>query len=159
MKEINTWGTSSGFAKFGFILLLSLTSGCTAAQHIENTIPEPKLYQTWQLKPGDEIAGTKVIGGLGDISIALNDHSVYAPSDGNAYIDKRGCVYFSGADTPAYLFRLCGLEAPKLGAMKAGEVIASGKMLQFATLLKQADDTWALVEPDKSLLQRTLKPR
>ncbi len=100
-----------------------------------------------------------MIGGLGDISIALEGQSVYAASDGNAYIDQRGCVYFAGADTPAYLFRLCGLEAPKLGALKAGDAIATGKILQFATLLKQSDDSWALVEPDKSLLQRTLNPR
>lgn len=134
-------------------------SGCSATKPAENTIPEPKLYQSWQLKPGDDIAGAKVIGGLGDISIALNGKSVYAPFDGNTYIDKRGCVYFSGADTPAYLFRLCGLEKPKLGALSEGDKIAAGQMLQFATLLKQSNNTWALVEPDKSLLQRTLKPR
>lgn len=159
MRVINTWAISSGFAKVGFILLLSLLSSCTATPRSENTIPEPRLYQSWQLKPGDEIAGAKVVGGLGDISIALNGQSVRAPSDGNAYIDSRGCLYFAGADTPAYLIRLCGLEAPKLGALKAGDTIASGKMLEFATLLKQSDGTWALVEPDKSLLQRTLQPR
>ncbi|MBW4525698.1 MAG: hypothetical protein KME18_10945 [Phormidium tanganyikae FI6-MK23] len=159
MKGINIWDISSGFAKVGFVLLFSLLSSCAASPHTGNTIPEPKLYQSWQLKPGDKIAGAKVIGGLGDISIALEGQSVHAPSDGNAYIDHRGCVYFAGADTPAYLFRLCGLEAPKLGALKAGDAIATGKILQFATLLKQSDDSWALVEPDKSLLQRTLNPR
>ncbi len=159
MKAINTWGTSSGFAKVGFILLFSLTSSCTAAHHTENIISAPRLYQSWQLKPGDEIEGSKVIGGLGDISIALDGKSVYAPSDGSTYIDEKGCVYFAGSDTPAYLFRLCGLENPKLGKLEAGDAIATGKLLQFATLLKQSDDSWALVEPDKSLLQRTLKPR
>lgn len=159
MRVINTWDTSSGFAKIGFILWLGLVSGCTAPQQSESTIPEPKLYQSWQLKPGDEISGSTVTGGLGDISIALKGKSVYAPSAGDAYQDKRGCIYFAGADTPAYLFRLCGLNAPKLGALKAGDAIATGEMLQFATLLKQSDDTWALVEPDKSLLQRMLQPR
>lgn len=159
MKVINIWGTSSGFAKVGFILLLSFVSGCTLSQHSDSTIPEPKLYQSWQLKPGDQIAGATVTGGLGDISIALKGKSVYAPSEGDAYVDKRGCVYFAGADTPAYLFRLCGLNSPKLGALKAGDAIATGEILQFATLLKQSDGTWALVEPDKSLLQRTLQPR
>ncbi|MBD1843800.1 hypothetical protein H6F89_10380 [Cyanobacteria bacterium FACHB-63] len=156
MKGINIWGISSGFVKAGLMLLLS---SCSASPHSQNLISEPKLYQSWQLKPGDEIAGAKVTGGLGDISIALNGQSVYAPSDGAAYIDKRGCVYFAGADTPAYLFRLCGLDRPKLGTLKAGDAIATGAILQFATLLKQADESWALVEPDKSLLQRTLKPR
>lgn len=164
MRVINTWDTSSGFAnrKFiqaGLILSLGLASSCTAAPQVDNTIPEPKLYQSWQLKLGDEIAGSTVTGGLGDISIALNGKSVYAPSAGAAYIDKRGCVYFAGTDTPAYLFRLCGLNAPKLGTLKAGDAIAVGETLQFATLLKQADGSWALVEPDKSLLQRTLQPR
>lgn len=159
MKGINTWDISSGFVKVGFVFFFSLLSSCAASSPTENTIPEPKLYQSWQLKPGDSIAGAKVIGGLGDISIALDGQSVYAPSDGDAYIDQRGCVYFAGSDTPAYLFRLCGLEAPKLGALKAGDAIATGKILQFATLLKQSDESWALVEPDKSLLQRTLKPR
>lgn len=157
MKAINTRGIASGFAKFGFILLL--LPGCSPSQSTENILPEPKLYQEWQLKPGDDIAGAKVVGGLGDISIELNGRSVYAPSDGNAYLDKRGCVYFSGASTPGYLFRLCGLEKPKLGTLSEGDKIATGQMLQFATLLKQADNSWALVEPDKSLLQRTLNPR
>lgn len=157
MKEINTWGIGSGFAKAGLILLLM--SSCSTSPQGQKVIPEPKLYQSWQLKPGDDIAGVKVIGGLGDISIALNGQSVYAPSDGDAYIDKRGCVYFAGADTPAYLFRLCGLERPRLGTLRAGEAIATGNIVQFATLLKQPDESWALVEPDKSLLQRTLKSR
>ncbi|BAU15238.1 hypothetical protein LEP3755_57950 [Leptolyngbya sp. NIES-3755] len=122
-------------------------------------MPEPKLYQEWQLKPGDDIAGSRVVGGLGDISIDLNGKAVYAPSDGTAYADKRGCVYFSGAETPGYLFRLCGLEKPKLGALNEGDKIATGRLLQFATLLQQSDHSWALVEPDKSLLQRTLTPR
>ncbi|BAY56172.1 MULTISPECIES: hypothetical protein [Leptolyngbya] len=160
MKVINIWGISSGFVKLGTIfLLLLLISGCTSSQQPNHSISEPKLYQSWQLKLGDQIAGSTVIGGLGDISIALNGKSVYAPSTGNVYLGQRGCVYFAGTDTPAYLFRLCGLKSPKLGALKAGDAIATGDILQFATLLKQSDGTWALVEPDKSLLERTLKPR
>jgi hypothetical protein len=159
MRAINTWDISSGFAKVGFFFLLSLGAGCQSQPQASTTIQEPKLYQSWQLKQGDQIEGTTVIGGLGDISIALNGKSVHAPSSGNAYADKRGCVYFAGADTPAYLFRLCGLKSPKLGALKAGEAIGSGETLQFAALLKQSNDTWALVEPDKSLLQRTLQAR
>ncbi|MCU0548646.1 MAG: hypothetical protein MUC48_04790 [Leptolyngbya sp. Prado105] len=159
MKATNTWGISFGFAKVGFLVLLSFVSSCTSLEQSDNTIDEPKLYQTWQLKLGDKIADSTVIGGLGDISIALNGKSVYAPSVGKTYTDKKGCVYFAGADTPAYLFRLCGLKSPKLGALKAGDQIASGEILQFATLLKQSDGSWALVEPDKSLLQRTLQPR
>lgn len=159
MRVINTWDTGSGFARGGCLLLLGLVTSCTAVPQSENMIPEPKLYQRWQLKPGDQIAGSMVTGGLGDIAIALNGKSVYAPSAGNAYRDQRGCVYFAGIDTPAYLFRLCGLTVRKLGTLKAGDPIATGETLQFATLLKQSDGSWALVEPDKSLLQRTLQPR
>ncbi|WP_199245288.1 hypothetical protein [[Phormidium] sp. ETS-05] len=47
--------------------------------------PEPprtlQIQQTWELKPGDELAGHRIIGGLGDISIALSgDKTLYAPS-------------------------------------------------------------------------------
>lgn len=117
------------------------------------------LYQKWELQPGEKIEGYTVVGGLGDISIDLNGNSVYAPTEGDAYIDKRGCIYFANADTPAYLFRFCGLQSPSLGHVQAGQALGRAEMLQFATLLRQANGKWALVEPDKNLLERTLKPR
>ena len=146
-------------AKAAVILLsMAVLSSCAAVSS-EPTIQELPLYQNWELQPGSEIGGYKVTGGLGDISIALNGESVYAPSTGDAYLDKRGCVYFAGADTPAYLFRFCGLKSPKLGQLQAGQAIAKADTLQFAALLKQSNGKWALVEPDKNLLERTLKPR
>jgi hypothetical protein len=58
---------------------------------------------------------------------------------------------------PAYLFRLCGLNKPHLGAVSQGDVIGSGKLLLFAALRKQPNGTWAIVEPAKGILERTLK--
>jgi hypothetical protein len=137
---------------------LALLSGCTALAPPKPTIPDLPLYQKWK-QPGDEIGNYKIAGGLGDISIALNGSSIYAPTEGDTYIDKRGCVYFASADTPAYLFRLCGLQSPHLGHVQAGQSLGRADTLQFATLLKQPDGKWALVEPDKSLLEQMLKPR
>lgn len=140
------------------VLALAILSGCTSSP-TQSTIPDLPLYQNWELQPGSQVAGYTVTGGLGDISIALNGNSVYAPSEGDAYLDKRGCVYFAGADTPAYLFRFCGLKSPNLGHLQAGQAIGRADILEFAALLKQSDGKWALVEPDKNLLERTLKQR
>jgi len=147
-------GISSGFASAGLILLL--ISGCQS-QTSEPTLIDIQLFQKWELQPGDTIAGYKVMGGLGDISIALKGSSAYAPFDGEAQIDQRGCVFFSTAEIPAYKFRLCGLNSPRLGTLRQGDAIGSGDTLQFAALRKQPDGKWAIVEPAKSILERTLK--
>ena len=122
--------------------------------------PEPplniKLFQAWELQPGDSVKGYAVLGGLGDISIALNGNSVYAPFAGTARPDPRGCLLFSSPDVPAYLFRLCGLNNPRYGALEQGNPIGSATNLQFAALRKQSDGTWAIVEPSKQILERTL---
>lgn len=137
----------------GFLVLLLLSS-CAAPD------PTPpvsiRLYQNWQLQPGDMVAGFSVLGGLGDISIALNNRFVYAPFDGRTQRDERGCVFFSSPDVPAYLFRLCGLSNPRLGELHRGEAIGNGMTLQFGTLRKQPNGTWALVEPSNQILERTL---
>lgn len=117
---------------------------------------EVRLYQKWELQPGDEIAGRAVLGGLGDIVIDLEGNTVYAPFTGRTQLDTRHCVIFSSPDVPAYLFRLCGLSQPHLGELKQGEAIGSGKFLYFAALRKQPNGTWAVVEPAKAILERTL---
>jgi hypothetical protein len=135
-----------------------LLAGCGATPD-----PEPpmnlRLYQTWQLQPGDKIGGYSVLGGLGDISIALDNHDVYAPFTGQTQRDTRNCVIFSSPDVPAYLFRLCGLSDPRFGKVNQGDRLGSGQSLQFATLRKQANGTWAIVEPSKQILERTLSKR
>lgn len=147
------------FVNVGLILLsatLIVLAGCTSQNSKEAPI-DVRLYQKWELQPGDTIAGYTVTGGLGDISIHLANNRVYAPFDGKAQIDKRGCAIFSTPDIPAYLFRLCGLDSPKLGLLRQGDLIGSGDTLQFAALRKQPDGTWAVVEPAKNILERMLK--
>jgi len=135
-------------------LVALLMGGCTSVAKTEATL-DLQLLQRWELQPGDTLSGYSVLGGLGDISIALNGQAVYAPFDGKTQWDTRQCIIFSTPDVPAYLFRLCGLKEPKLGAIAQGEPIGTAAILQFATLRKQADK-WAMVEPSKTILQRTL---
>jgi hypothetical protein len=117
-----------------------------------------RLYQQWELQPGDTIGGRQVLGGLGDISIDLNGGNAYAPFAGTTQLDQRRCVLFSSPQVPAYLLRLCGLPNPNLGELHQGDIIGSGDALEFATLRKQANGTWAIVEPAKSLLEKVLNP-
>jgi hypothetical protein len=146
------WRRLAGVSSWVLILLLS---ACR--------VPPPpakplalKLHQTWELQPGDQLHGYAVLGGLGDISIALRGQSVYAPFDGKTEQDTRQCLVFSSPEVPAYLFRLCGVQGQKLGAIARGESMGTADILQFAALRKQPNNTWAMVEPSKSILERTL---
>lgn len=143
-----------GGAIAGIISLVPL--GCARAPS-NDPAPDIKLYQTWELQPGDTLGDRRVLGGLGDISISLDGNSVYAPFDGRTQIDQHRCLIFSSPDVPAYLFRLCGLNAMHSGTVNQGDAIGSGNLLQFAALRKQPNGTWAIVEPAKAILERTLK--
>jgi hypothetical protein len=140
------------------VVVLLTTLGCTPEPAAEPPI-DVKLYQTWELQPGDAVAGYSVTGGLGDISIALQGDTVYAPYDGRVQPHKPGCVMFSSADVPNYLLRLCGLKKPKFGARRAGEAIGTADALEFALLNKRPDGLWALVEPSKQILEQMLQGR
>ncbi len=137
------------------LTLLLLMGGC---QFTSQNVPTVniKLYQTWELQAGDVIGNRAVLGGLGDISIALDGNPVYAPFNGRTQLDQRRCLIFSSPEVPAYLFRLCGLEHPRLGNVNQGTVIGRGNLLEFAALRKQPNGTWAIVEPSKAILERTL---
>ncbi|MGI0489698.1 hypothetical protein ACN4EK_30130 [Pantanalinema rosaneae CENA516] len=145
------WKLSSGLLSSLFLSSCQLNSQSPAAISVQ-------VYQQWELQPGDKIAGYRVVGGLGDISIALNGQSVYAPFYGQTQRDERQCVFFSSPDVPAYLFRFCGLDHPRLGNVSQGEPMGKATIVQFATLRKQPNGTWAIVEPSKRILERTLKP-
>ena len=138
-----------------FVSLL-LPFGCARAPDPDAT-RDVTLYQAWQLQRDDTVGDRRVLGGLGDISIALGGNSVYAPFDGRTQIDKHQCLLFSSPDVPAYLFRLCGLDKPQPSTVNRGDVIGSGDVLQFAALRKQPNGTWAIVEPSKTTLESTLK--
>ena len=132
--------------------------GCTPQPVAEQPL-DVQLYQSWELQPGDVVAGYPVTGGLGDISIALKGNSIYAPYEGRLQPNQAGCVMFSSPDVPNYLLRLCGVKEPRFGLRKAGEAIGTANALQFALLNKRSDGQWALVEPSKQILQHLLQPR
>jgi hypothetical protein len=136
-------------------LMLWVLTGCTAIATPQEKL-NLQLYQQWQLQPGDQLGGYRVVGGLGDISIALNGNSVYAPFNGRAQQDQRNCLVFSSPDVPAYLFRICGIGNMSLGPHNQGEVLGDGAIAHFATLRKQPNGTWAIVEPSKPVLERLL---
>jgi hypothetical protein len=116
-----------------------------------------QLFQQWQLQPGDVVAGRRLLGGLGDLSIELKGKPIYAPFNGKVQpTTKAGCVVFSSPEVPAYWFRLCGLDRPKTGSLQKGQEIGSGDILQFAALRKQPNGKWAIVEPSQTILERTL---
>ncbi|OUC16726.1 MAG: hypothetical protein B0A82_00430 [Alkalinema sp. CACIAM 70d] len=139
-----------------FIVLICCLSGCSTSQP-SPPLAEIKLYQNWELQAGDRVAGYEVTGGLGDISIALQGRSIYAPFNGDTQLDQRRCLYFDSPEVPSYKFRFCGIQSPKLGKVHQGETIGSGETLQFAALRKQPNGTWAIVEPSKTILEKTLK--
>jgi len=139
-------------------LVLLLMGGCTPQLVAEAPI-EVQIYQNWELQPGDVVAGYSVKGGLGDISIALNGNTVYAPYDGRVQPNKLGCVIFSSTEVPNYLLRLCGVKHPNFGPRKPGEAIGTADALQFALLTKRPNNQWALVEPSKKILEEMLQPR
>lgn len=139
------------------VAIAGLLIGCQQPPSAEDTI-DVKLYQQWQLQPGDTLRGVAVIGGLGDIGLSLNGKSVYAPFNGTAQRDPRNCLIFSTPDVPAYLFRLCGLNDLHLGARNQGDQLGRASTLHVATLRKQPNGTWAIVEPSKPIIERFLSP-
>lgn len=139
-------------------ILLLCVAGCTPQPVTEQPL-DVQLFQSWELQAGDTVAGYRVTGGLGDISIALKGNSIYVPYAGRLQPNKPGCVMFSSADVPNYLLRLCGVKNPQFGIKNAGEAIGTAEVLQFALLNKRADGKWALVEPSKQILQQMLQPR
>ncbi|MDX2232085.1 MAG: hypothetical protein NW220_20795 [Leptolyngbyaceae cyanobacterium bins.349] len=142
--------------RWGAIALLTvLLASCNQMTDESNTI-QLQVYQKWQLQPGEVINGRRVLAGLGDISIALDGNPVYAPFDGRAQKDQRECLIFSTPDVPAYLFRLCGLSELRLGDRRQGDELGKGSMVHFATLRKQPDGTWAIVEPSEPIIKKIL---
>ncbi|MEL6553501.1 MAG: hypothetical protein AAFQ63_08590 [Cyanobacteria bacterium J06621_11] len=115
------------------------------------------LQQQWTLNPGDEVAGHPVTGSLGDISLALGGKQIYAPFDGELEVSEQSaCTLYSTPEIPAYLFRLCGLSKVKHGQIEAGKPMGKGNYLSFATLRRQPDGTWIIVEPARDVLEKSL---
>jgi hypothetical protein len=135
-------------------LTLLLLTGCNTQPKIEPR--NLQIEQTWELQPGDVIAGHRVNGGLGDISIELKG-TVHAPFEGELEPHQNECVIFSSPQIPAYVLRLCGVRHPKLGEVREGEAIGSADVLVFAALRRQRNGKWAMVEPSSSIIERTVR--
>lgn len=155
MPDIALMPARAGWLRSAAGLMSLLLTACQTPPDSEPPV-SVKLYQTWQLQPGDRIAGYPVLGGLGDISIELNNKPVYAPFDGRTQRDTRDCLLLSSPEVPAYMFRLCGLVNPYLGRVNRGDVLGKAASLQFAALRQQSNGTWAIVEPSQQVLERTL---
>ncbi len=139
----------------GLGILLSL-SGCS---RLTPTVPRQiVLKQTWEIESGDRVAGQLVTGSLGDISLRLQGARLRAPFTGQVELAAKGfnCIYFSTPEVPAYLFRYCGVSHPHLGSIEAGAVMGRGRYIHFATLRRQPDGSWAMVEPSDRVLERSL---
>jgi hypothetical protein len=143
-----------------WILVLGILggSGCRLAREE----PPPRtfnVYQNWALGPGDNLAGYRVHSGLGDVAIDLEGGRLYMPFNGQVqraagYGDR--CLVVSSPDVPAYLFRLCGVTQQRTGHHRTGEVIGRGFIVAFATMRRQADGTWAMVEPAQDFIAQFL---
>ena len=140
-----------------FSIVLLAAFGCTPASMTESP-RDIQLSQKWELQPGDVVAGRQVLGGLGDISLALNGDAIYAPFDGRVQPHKPNCVIFSSEEMPVYLFRLCGLNQQNFGFRRAGQPLGTGDELRLALLTKQPDGRWAIVEPSKKIIEKMLQP-
>ncbi len=137
------------------VLLLAATGCSRNSSDSVRTVP---IQQNWELQLGKTVGEHRIAGGLGDISIEMGDDRLYAPFDGKLQPnDVEQCYIFSSPQLPAYLFRLCGLKAAQVGAMQQGDTLGSADYLQFATLRRQPDGKWAIVEPASDILERILK--
>ena len=147
---------SRWITKYLPLLVSALWLGSCSA----HSAPTPRaitLQQQWTLNPGDDIAGHPVAGSLGDISLQLNGDSVKAPFDGEVELSEIGsCALYSTPEIPAYLFRLCGLDSVNYGDIKTSQSIGKGDYLSFATMRRQPDGTWVIVEPAQDVLEKAL---
>lgn len=134
---------------------------CLILSSCQPQAPPPQrvinIQQQWELEPGDQIAEYLVVGSLGDVSIQLKRAPIKAPFPGKVEPSTfEHCVIYSTPEVPAYLFRFCGLRRPRFGTVKTGQTIGSGSYVQFATLRRQPDGTWIIVEPSTGILERAI---
>jgi len=143
-------------------LALGILAGALGCSGSKTSLPtrNVNLYQEWSLQPGDELAGYTIRSGLGDVAVDLNGKKIFMPFDGRVETAEgyeNLCVIVSSPDVPAYLFRLCGLKEPKLGEHNQGDSFGKADFVAFATMRRQADGTWAMVEPANELITQFLE--
>lgn len=145
-----------------YVGLCSCVAGLLLGGCRDPAIATPRqvmIQQSWELAPGDMIEGFVVAAGLGDISLQMNGARVRAPFSGEMELSASNnqCVFFSSPEVPAYLFRYCGLQRPRLGVVEAGQIIGRSQLLHFATLRRQPEGTWVIVEPSKNVLEQSVE--
>lgn len=154
------WGLPRVLGRLVFSLGLGLLfAGLSSCGSLNPAVPRQiVLKQSWEIESGDRVAGQLVTGSLGDISVQLRGTRLRAPFAGQVELAAKGfhCIYFSTPEVPAYLFRYCGVRQPRLGLVQAGEVMGRGQQIHFATLRRQPDGAWAIVEPSDRVLEQSL---
>jgi hypothetical protein len=154
------WGLPGALGKLAISLGLGLLlTSLTSCRNLAPVVPRQiVLKQSWEIESGDRVAGQLVTGSLGDISVRLQGARLRAPFAGQVELAAKGfhCIYFSPPEVPAYLFRYCGVRQPRLGTVQAGEVMGRGQQIHFATLRRQPDGAWAIVEPSDRVLEQSL---
>ncbi|NER32574.1 MAG: hypothetical protein F6J93_00585 [Oscillatoria sp. SIO1A7] len=152
--DLNVFSTAVTAVLVGLLAMF----GCAP----EPVLEKPRtvqLQQNWEAQPGDDLAGHRIVGGLGDIAIALKGNkTVYAPTDGRLQPNSPECAIFSSEELPIYLFRFCGLKNPQWGKRRAGEKLGQSDILSFAVLNRRPDGKWAFVEPSMSIIETILNP-
>lgn len=139
------------------LLLLSALYLQSCGAKANPAVKKITLQQQWELNPGDTLRGSTVAGSLGDVSLHLKNAKIQVPFDGElSPSETEKCALYSTPEIPAYLFRLCGLNSFRFGQVKAGKVMGKGNYLSFATLRKQPDGTWIIVEPASGVLEKIL---
>ncbi|NET49635.1 MAG: hypothetical protein F6K09_13125 [Merismopedia sp. SIO2A8] len=141
----------------GVLLSGALITGCQQST-VARTPRTFTVEQDWELSPGNLVAGYRISGGLGDVSIDLKGRPLYAPFAGTLQLHKENCAVFSSPEVPAYLLRFCDIQKPQLGDLLQGERIGVSQTLQFAALRKQPTGEWTIVEPAQDILERVLTP-
>ncbi|MGK7902442.1 MAG: hypothetical protein AB4352_13690 [Hormoscilla sp.] len=139
---------------------------------------QPKLKQieikkVWKIQAGEYIAGHRVIGGLGDISLEY-EGSVLAPvpgvvdsefvlvTDSDLIAGTKDCVIFSSPQLPAYLLKICGLTERYIGPVDENSPIGKTdgslhlSLLSFRKDAKQTSN-WIYVSPSSKLIEQLVR--
>jgi len=151
-------GRMTGMRQALIGLCCLIAAGCSSRAEI--SARKVNLYQDWALGPGDSLGDYEVQSGLGDVAVDVRGQRIYMPFDGSIEpdADSEGlCIIVSSPEVPAYLFRLCGIQRPRLGYQARHTTIGVGQVIAFATLRRQRDGTWAMVEPAQDLLMKFLE--
>jgi hypothetical protein len=141
---------------------MGLTVGSGLSSCREEAVASPRsiaLDQAWELNLGSVVEGFPVVAGLGDVSLQLRGARIKAPFDGEVQLAAEGldCIFFSSPEVPAYLFRFCGIIRPRPGEFEQGQAMGRANYLHFATMRRQPEGTWAIVEPSTNVLERSLE--